>query len=30
MTTTFKNFIGGQWVEPASGEYFDNRNPAGP
>ncbi len=28
MTKTFKNFIGGQWVEPASGEYFENRNPA--
>ncbi|HVZ78840.1 MAG TPA: aldehyde dehydrogenase family protein [Gemmatimonadaceae bacterium] len=26
--TTFKNFIGGQWVEPAGGEYFENRNPA--
>jgi aldehyde dehydrogenase (NAD+) len=25
---TFQNFIGGQWVAPASGEYFDNRNPA--
>lgn len=25
---TFKNFIGGAWVEPASGAYFDNRNPA--
>ncbi len=28
MTKTFKNFIGGQWVEPATGEYFENRNPA--
>ena len=28
--TTFKNFIGGQWVAPATGEYFDNRNPADP
>ena len=27
---TFKNFIGGQWVEPASQAYFDNRNPAKP
>ncbi|HEX6407707.1 MAG TPA: aldehyde dehydrogenase family protein, partial [Gemmatimonadales bacterium] len=27
---TFKNFIGGQWVEPASQAYFDNRNPARP
>jgi len=26
--TTFQNFIGGRWVAPASGEYFDNRNPA--
>ncbi len=26
--TTFQNFIGGQWVAPASGEYFENRNPA--
>jgi len=25
---TFKNFIGGEWVAPASGEYFENRNPA--
>ena len=25
---TFKNFIGGHWVAPASGEYFDNVNPA--
>jgi alpha-ketoglutaric semialdehyde dehydrogenase len=22
------NFIGGEWVEPATGEYFENRNPA--
>lgn len=28
MTTTFKNFIGGQWVAPSTGVYFDNRNPA--
>jgi alpha-ketoglutaric semialdehyde dehydrogenase len=28
MPPTFKNFIAGQWVEPASGEYFDNINPA--
>lgn len=28
MTTTFKNFIGGKWVEPLGGEYFENRNPA--
>ena len=25
---TFANFIGGQWVPPASGAYFDNLNPA--
>ena len=25
---TFKNFIGGEWVAPDSGEYFENRNPA--
>jgi len=24
----FKNFIAGQWCPPASGEYFDNVNPA--
>lgn len=24
----FKNFIGGEWVAPDSGEYFENRNPA--
>ncbi|HKN66994.1 MAG TPA: aldehyde dehydrogenase family protein, partial [Gemmatimonadaceae bacterium] len=24
----FKNFIGGKWVTPATGEYFDNVNPA--
>jgi aldehyde dehydrogenase (NAD+) len=24
----FQNFIGGAWVAPASGEYFQNRNPA--
>lgn len=28
MTTTFKNFIGGQWVAPSTGAYFENRNPA--
>lgn len=26
--TTFKNFIGGQWVAPSSARYFENRNPA--
>lgn len=25
---TFKNFIGGDWVPPVGGEYFENRNPA--
>ena len=25
---TFKNFIGGEWVAPSSGEHFENRNPA--
>ena len=25
---TFKNFIGGEWVAPTTGEYFDNCNPA--
>ncbi|HEU4629527.1 MAG TPA: aldehyde dehydrogenase family protein [Gemmatimonadaceae bacterium] len=25
---TFKNFIAGAWVEPTTGEYFDNVNPA--
>lgn len=28
MTTTFQNFIGGAWVAPAAGAYFDNVNPA--
>ena len=28
MAKTFKNFIGGEWVAPATGSYFDNRNPA--
>src|SRR5215210_1975600 len=27
---TFKNFVGGQWVAPASQAYFENRNPARP
>jgi len=26
--TTFKNFIAGQWVEPTTGDYFDDINPA--
>jgi aldehyde dehydrogenase (NAD+) len=25
---TFKNFIGGDWVPPIGGEYFENNNPA--
>jgi acyl-CoA reductase-like NAD-dependent aldehyde dehydrogenase len=25
---TFKNFIGGDWIPPISGEYFENKNPA--
>ena len=28
MTDRFANFIGGEWVAPATGEYFENRNPA--
>lgn len=28
MTEPFKNFIGGAWVEPSTGDYFENRNPA--
>src|SRR5262245_22298637 len=28
MPNTFKNFIGGKWVPPLSGAYFENRNPA--
>ncbi len=28
MPPTFKNFIGGRWVEPSTGAYFDNVNPA--
>jgi len=24
----FKNLVGGQWVAPSTGSYFDNRNPA--
>ena len=27
MTTTYKNFIGGQWVAPSTGAHFENRNP---
>jgi acyl-CoA reductase-like NAD-dependent aldehyde dehydrogenase len=25
---TFRNFIAGEWCQPAGGEYFENRNPA--
>ena len=28
MAKTFKNFIAGKWVTPATGRYFHNRNPA--
>jgi aldehyde dehydrogenase (NAD+) len=28
MADQHKNFIGGEWVEPATGQYFENRNPA--
>ncbi|HEX7119323.1 MAG TPA: aldehyde dehydrogenase family protein [Longimicrobiales bacterium] len=28
MAETFRNYIAGEWVEPATGEYFENRNPA--
>lgn len=28
MPETFKNFIGGEWVAPSTGTYFENRNPA--
>jgi aldehyde dehydrogenase (NAD+) len=28
MADQFKNFIGGEWVEPSNGQYFENRNPA--
>ena len=28
MPERYGNFIGGEWVEPATGEYFENRNPA--
>ena len=26
--TTYKNFIGGQWVDSRSGKFIENRNPA--
>ena len=28
MVDVFKNFVGGRWVESASGETFERRNPA--
>jgi aldehyde dehydrogenase (NAD+) len=28
MAEKYLNFIGGEWVEPSTGEYFENRNPA--
>ncbi|HET7248786.1 MAG TPA: aldehyde dehydrogenase family protein, partial [Gemmatimonadales bacterium] len=28
MPENFKNFVGGEWTAPASGAYFENRNPA--
>ena len=27
LKSRYANFIGGQWVPPASGEYFDNLTP---
>lgn len=30
MAEKFKNLIGGEWVVPSSGEYFENRDPARP
>jgi aldehyde dehydrogenase (NAD+) len=26
--SNFKNFVAGRWVEPSTGAYFENRNPA--
>ncbi len=28
MAKNFRNFIGGEWVAPTTGGYFENRNPA--
>ncbi len=28
MPKTFKNFVAGKWSAPATGKYFENRNPA--
>jgi len=30
MTTTFQNFVDGAWTDAASGDLFENRNPANP
>lgn len=27
-TKTFQNFVGGEWMPPSNGAYFENRNPA--
>jgi aldehyde dehydrogenase (NAD+) len=28
MSAQFRNFIAGEWVEPSTGDFFENRNPA--
>jgi alpha-ketoglutaric semialdehyde dehydrogenase len=28
MAETFRNYIAGEWVEPSTGKYHENRNPA--
>ena len=28
MAETYLNYIAGEWIEPLSGDYFENRNPA--
>lgn len=28
MAKKYQNFIGGEWVDPIGGDYFENRNPA--
>src|SRR5690606_37178204 len=28
MSERFRNFIGSEWVDPSTGEFFENRNPA--
>lgn len=30
MATRYRNYIDGEWVEPSTGAYFENRNPARP